>query len=319
MARAVLPYTVRAAGHLARRHALVVRGQGVTAYTRWTLLKAWLAWRRLRAGDAYRFVSEDAARARRRSDTVFVFGSGYSLNDLAPAEWDGFAEHDVLGFSGFVYQRWVRTDFHLVRGWDYGEAGSHRRWLRSARAYAEKIVRTPHFAETTFVLQDDYTAVFARTLLGYHMLPRGSRILTYRTRRTDAMMPSPQISDGLAHGTGTLCDAVNLAYVLGWKDIVLVGVDLYDSRYFWAPPDRAIAFADSGEMIPALVNFRGKSATDSHHVLRNGLVDVMGQWATVFRAHGVRLSVYNPRSLLNGVLPLYENAVAAPTVGRLTS
>lgn len=311
LARAVLPYRARTVLHLARRHARRIREQGVDAYVRWNVLKAWLAWKRADGVRAYRVISEEAARARRRSDTVFVFGSGRSLNELGPAEWAHFAAHDVLGFSGFVYQDWVRTDFHLVRGWDYGEREADRRWLRSARVYAEHITRHGRFTDAVFVLQDEYRAVFARTLLGYGLLPAGATVLPYRPARGAGMWPSARLAEGLSHGTGTLCDAVNLAYVLGWRTIVLVGVDLYDSRYFWVPPDSTVAFDSTGEMVAAPVNFRGTKAADVHPVVRNGLVELMGRWAAVFAERGVTLTVYNPRSLLAAVMPVYPAGGAA--------
>jgi len=326
LARALVPYPARSAAHLARGHARRLRDLGVEAYVRWTVLKAWLAWRRAEGVRAYRVISEQAARARRRSDTVFVFGSGWSLNELGSAEWAHFAAHDVLGFSGFVYQDWVRTDFHLVRGWDYGERNADRRWLRSARVYAGHIARRGRFTDAVFVLQDEYRAVFARTLLGCRLLPPGATVLPYRTARGPGMGPSARLADGLSHGTGTLCDAVNLAYVLGWRTIVLVGVDLYDSRYFWVPPESTVAFDAGGEMVPAPVNFRGATAADVHPVVRNGLVELMGDWAALFARHGVTLTVYNPRSLLAAVMPVYSAAPsasprrdAAPAEGRTVS
>lgn len=306
----MLPSIVRAVVHWLRRHGRILRDQGPEAYARWTILKARLAWMNRRSMHEYRFVSADEARARRRSDRVFVFGSGYSLNALTTGEWEHIAEHDVLGFSGFVYQQWVRTDFHLVRGWDYGEAAAHRRWQSAAETYAAKIAANPRFASTLFVMQDEYQAVFARTLVGCRLLPRGSAILRYRTAAGDTLMPTRSLADGLAHGTGTLCDVVNLAFALGWKEIVLVGVDLYDSRYFWAPPDATVAFDASGEMVPAARNFRGTGAADVHPVVRNGLVDVMARWHGAFAESGVGLCVYNPRSLLAQVMPVYEAAPA---------
>lgn len=316
IARAVLPSPVRAVGHLVGRHARIIRAEGVDGYLRWNVFKAWLAWRRAAALGRYRVLTEEAARARRRSDTVFVFGSGNSLNELKAAEWAHFSDHDVLGFSGFVYQNWVRTDFHLVRGWDYGERDSHRRWVRSAHAYGENIKRHGRFTDTVFVLQDEYRAVFARMLVGYGLLPDGAMVLPYHTASPLGMRPSPRLADGLSHGLGTLCDAVNLAYVLGWRRIVLVGVDLYDSRYFWVPPNSTIAFDDAGEVVAAPVNFRGTRADDVHPVVRNGLVDLMSRWAADFGVQGVTLNVHNPRSLLAGVLPLYDRGATVPVTAR---
>ena len=63
----------------------------------------------------------------RRSETVFVFGSGYSLNEISDAEWQHIAAHDVFGFNAFYHQRWVPANFHLLRGGLYGEL----RWVRA--------------------------------------------------------------------------------------------------------------------------------------------------------------------------------------------
>ena len=60
-------------------------------------------------------ISEADFRASRKSDRVFIFGSGWSLNELGDADWRHFEKHDTFGFSMFVYQEWVRTDYHLFR------------------------------------------------------------------------------------------------------------------------------------------------------------------------------------------------------------
>ena len=50
-------------------------------------------------------------------------------------------------------------------------------------------------------------------------------------------------------------DTVNVAYCLGWKHIVLVGVDLYDSRYFYLPQDSTPAIDErSGVLVPSEFN-----------------------------------------------------------------
>jgi hypothetical protein len=47
------------------------------------------AWVRDRRGRrAYKTLSENELRAARRSDTAFVFGSGRSLVDVTPEEWE---------------------------------------------------------------------------------------------------------------------------------------------------------------------------------------------------------------------------------------
>ena len=40
---------------------------------------------------------------------------------------------------------------------------------------------------------------------------------------------------------------------------------------------------------------------------RDGKVESVGKWKTIFKQHGVNLYIYNPKSLLADVLPIYEH------------
>jgi glycosyltransferase involved in cell wall biosynthesis len=284
--------------------ALRRRGPAYTARWNATLVDAWARDRILRRR-LYRVIGEDEVRAARRSERVFVFGSGASLNDLSTDEWEAIAEHDVFGFNAFYRQRWVRTDFHLARGGVYGEL----RWKPHGHEVRELIAANPHYADTIFLLQDEYLGHFANVLVGRGLLPRGARIFRYRTLPGPGL-PSRSLADGVRHAPGTLADCVNLAALLGWREIVLVGVDLYDSRYFWLPPDKTLGYDPvAGNVVAADVNtVRGNRPDDPHNTAAAGVVEQMGAWGRALEEDGVRLSVYNPRSLLADVLPVFAPA-----------
>jgi len=55
--------------------------------------------------------------ARKKSDTVFVFGSGRSILNVTDEEWIKIGRHDTIGFSGSFQQDWVNLDYLLLRGW----------------------------------------------------------------------------------------------------------------------------------------------------------------------------------------------------------
>jgi hypothetical protein len=251
----------------------------------------------------YRSVGENELRAARRSDTVFVFGSGYSLNDITPAEWGHIAEHDTFGFNAFYNQRWIDLGFYLLRGGVYGEL----RWRPYAEEVAADLRATPHLHDAIYLLQGEYLAQFANQLVGYGILPSGSRVFRYRTSRAPGL-PERSFASGIKHDTGTLTDAVHCAYCLGWKHIVLVGVDLYDARYFWLDPDKTLAHdRESGRLVPAEVNnMRNIRYDEMHNTAKNGIVELMTQWAEKLATDGVQLSVWNPRSLLAERLSVYE-------------
>ena len=294
------------------RHLLVVelgilRREGVVWSLRWhtALVRAALAERAGRG--RYRMLREDDVRAARTSDTVFVFGSGYSLNELTPEEWEHFAKHDVLGFNAFYSQRWIPVGFHILRGGIYGEL----RWQPHAAEVGQAIATSPFYDDTMFLLQGELLADFPNNLLGHGYLPAAARVFRYRTARGEGP-PTRSFSEGMRHDGGTLSDAVNVAYVLGWKHIVLVGVDLYDSRLFFLDPDKTLTVDHAAALlVPAEVNnVRGNRYDAPHNTVLNGVVERMGQWHRALEQEGVRLSVYNPRSLLADVMPIYERVPA---------
>ena len=290
---------------LVEREHLAANGPARTARWNAHLLDAWLRDRLARR--SYTTLDEAALRARRRSDTVFVFGSGASLNDITDAEWAGIGRHDVFGFNDFIRQRWVPAGFHLLRGGVYGTL----EWRPYAEQVAGAIAGNPCYRDTAFLLQGELLGDFSNRLVGHRLLPPGAAVFRYTTARGSGP-PTRRFADGLRHGVGTLEDVVNAAWLLGWREIVLTGIDLYDSRYFWLPPDRtqtvdpATGTVGAGERN----SLRGQRFDEPHNTARSGVVDLMASWGALLAAEGVRLSVYNPRSLLAGPLPVYERETA---------
>lgn len=254
-------------------------------------------WLRARsARHRYRILDEHELRARRRSDTVFVFGSGASLNEIAPEDWARIAEHDTFGFNWFVHQRFVRCDFHLVRGIPDADLDRHV-WEPQVREYGRLIAENPLFADTVFCIQEGLRAINGNRLLGFGLLPRSALVFPWRTR-IGRIQPGASFAEGLTHRFSTLAEVVNLAFLAGWERIVLTGVDLYDRRYFWLP---------DGESRTVDLR-RGATAVDSHVQASSGVVDLLGVWAAEFARSGVSVEVHNPASLLARVLPVYRPA-----------
>ena len=304
VAKALLPKGVR---HTLRVEAEVLRNNGPRYTTLWNLalLDAWSRDRMRRR--RYALLDEAQARAARRSDRVFVYGSGASMNDIPEDEWAAMAEHDTFGFNAFYWEQWIRVDFQLFRGGAY-------RVLRPTHRAAElrdAIRANPNFASTIYVMQEEYLGHYANFLAGGAYLPAGARLFRYRTA-PGVGPPTRSFAEGIRHAPGTLVDAVNCAYCLGWKEIVLVGIDLYDSRYYWLPPDKTLTYdPEVNSVVPGDVNvWRGNTAADRHNTVKGGIVELMGQWREALAGDGVLLSVYNPKSLLAEVLPVFEWARA---------
>jgi len=240
----------------------------------------------------------------RKSDRVFIFGCGRSLNDLLPEEWSKFSHDDTLGFSAFVYQKWIPIRYHLLRGWGEGANITYDHH-HAGKNFSSITFQESFFKETIFLLQDEYQAHFCNALVRYSYLPNQSKILFYKTA-----FPSELTADfslGLVHKISILSDAISFAYCMGWREIVLVGVDLYNSGYFWLNEGETICndYA-TGRHIISEITDRGCKFNEPHSTVYNGIVELLRGWERKFKNEGVSLTVYNPKSLLSSVLRIYD-------------
>jgi hypothetical protein len=220
----------------------------------------------------YRILSEEALRAARRSDPA--------------AEWERMAEHDTISLREFPRQHWIRADFHLTSEVDF------------VAEYVERL-RTNHlYAETIFVVQEGFRALRGNELVARGLYPAGARMFRYRRRRSRIAPPSRSFAEGLVHGSSSIFDATNFAYLVGYRRIVLVGVDLYNKEYFWLDAGETRSYEPEG--------------VDARNVFvgADPIVSLMSAWHDALAKDGVELSTYNPRSLLADRVPVFSWAAA---------
>jgi hypothetical protein len=243
---------------------------------------------------------------KRTGKRVFVFGSGYSLNDIPAEEWARFSKEDSIGFSGSIYLQKLPLTYLLLRAWTETSAGSLA-WQNDSRDVLDAIERNPFLADTVFVLPTGFTSIFTNRLVGFGLWNKAHAIGYYLPDKL-GRFPHRNIESGIVHGKSTLCSAISLAVALQYDEIVLVGVDLYDSRYFWLEPDKTLGWSDAEKkLVVSDTTVRGAAVGSVHNTVNNGIVSYLGEWNSHIEGnYGARLSVYNPKSLLVTTLPLFQ-------------
>lgn len=237
---------------------------------------------------SYAAVDEAQVRATRASDTVFVFGSGYSLQALTPDEWRAIERYDTISFRDFARQSFIRVGYHLT-----GE-------VDDLAEYARRLRENPLYAQAVFVVQEGWRALMGNRLIGRRLLPADATVFRYRRTARGRYAPySRSFHAGLVHGHGSVVGVVNFAYLMGWSRIVLAGIDLNDKRYFWLGPDETRSVEK-----PGLTYADPFPAADA-------IVEMLGRWREDLNGEGVELFVLNPNSRLAEVLPVFARAELA--------
>ena len=253
----------------------------------------------------FKYLSISDIKKNKKSESLFIFGSGYSLNLLKNSEWKLFEKHDVLGFNHFVRQRWINVDYHLIRGWREGYTGFDV-GERNSKEFIDLLKNNKFYRNTTFIVQSDFSAIFGNTLIGKKYLPKDSKIIQFKTDRLNKI-PIKKMPLKLIHNNGTLCDAVSFGYNFGWKKLVLVGVDLYDTRYFWLNKDKTL-FTDysTGNRKESSFSDRGQRYNEFHSTFSSGVMEIFQDWYKTFKKDGSEIYIYNKKSLLKDILPIYK-------------
>lgn len=248
----------------------------------------------------YNVLSIESLMKHKKSDTIFVLGSGFSINDLDDEEIEFIENNDTFAFNGFLeHYNKMRIDFFLAReflGYNNELTPDEMRKNGMYDSYfADKSNKLKTASKTIFFLQHELAAYTANNILANKMIKKTRKIITFKNHFLRKFYYPTSSIKKLVHYSGTISDVVHACYAMKYKHIVLVGVDLYDRNHFWLPYNKT-------SNIDAQ---RGANAKQIHNTA-NPTIKMFEKWQKFFIKKKVKLYVYNPKSLLNTILPIYK-------------
>lgn len=258
-------------------------------------------------------VSSNPLLAHKRSDTLFVLGSGSSINQLQPEDWAAIAAADSIGFNywllndfvphtymfephlPFEATSWLMHNFRL-RGGPYLDMpiimkdGERYRANELASLFKDipPEIRKNVVLSWDWEIQSEDAAVFG------HKLERLDRWGILSNNRLPALRKRASV-----------CFITMLAMRAGYKKIVLCGIDLNNADYFYAPTRSSLEA--QGYIVPPPPrpsNEPHKTEDPAFGSLTVSVVfDLLNQ--KVLKKRGIELFVALQSSKLYPMLPSY--------------
>lgn len=233
------------------------------------------------------------SQRRRKSDTVFILGSGASVKDISSSQWNKISEHDTIAFNWFVYQNFLPIDYYIIKG--IADRDIDRNiFMPQLNEFSRLIFENKElYKNTLFLLQDGLSASNTNRLLYNRMLPQFSHITRYISDVDNSLLSTslPILS---AKGS-VLFSAINFALLLEYKNIVLVGVDLYNRDYFWLKDNEV-----------RTIDLLRDATKEEKHFTTNKIIELLEPIIKDYSNKNVKFYTYNEKSLLRNIMEVYK-------------
>ena len=246
------------------------------------------------------------------SQKLFILGSGESVEDLPPLSWSLIGNHYSVGLNAwplhsFIPDAYAFEPFDPASG-DYVQLFTkvlHEK--RIIRANPQLLLFRPHSYRDSERYELIPTELKEKALLYGRVVPSTHRLKQlakeieslHTLRRVGLTSPSLVVDLG-----ATLIRMVSLGLMLGFREIVLVGVDLNGGRYFWERNPAYLSDRNISSFSPGFVR-------PIHETMTRGakafvLTEVLGALHTIVSRTGGSIFTASPQSLLAEHFPVFD-------------
>lgn len=215
-----------------------------------------------------KLISRDQLRSVKRTDTLFVLGSGSSINLISPSRWMTIRRYDSIGLNFWLFHDLVPTIyyFELVES---HETDLLRQSIAAANKASSryratlKIVSEFH---NGLLFLDGLSDEFRENLSAHLSVPAYiDNDVQLRTSikllKLCGIFGQQTAPHNLFKHAGSLSAVISLAVKMNYRRIVLCGVDLTSPAYFYQ--DRAL--------YPDVGSFQSSIPTAKHESIVPGL------------------------------------------------
>lgn len=225
----------------------------------------------------------------KKSDTICVYGCGNSINDLKEHDFNILNKFDSVGFNWFC-KSLIPTTFYLIREQanipERVAIGETVEDLVSGLISCSKTCLIVHSIKLKHVFHYDKNL---------HLFKHHGIILNeVRKKSVREFCNFDLFNDGIVHGKCTLVNVLHICYYLGYKRVLFVGVDLYDSRYFWTKSIRH-------NMLKKKISIKNVHPTTRDTV--NAVQDFLKYYPDV------KLYTYNKKSTLSKYIGVFNEQI----------
>ena len=231
----------------------------------------------------------------KKSDTIVIYGSGSSINDITDSQFKGLSNYDSCSFNWFAFSK-IPVSYYLVRE----QANIPKRVHGKENVKNFYALMNKHYKDSYLIVHDlknhspdayDYssnTDKFDSKCMVVKDIKLKGNDAGVNLWRSGSIF-----NNGIYHGKTTMTNALHFAVWMGYRTILFAGVDLYDSKYFWMKDNKT------------RYSVRNKNKTmKSKHQTYNDTLNLVEKVKHTYK--DINMYTYNRKSLLSNIIEVWN-------------
>lgn len=178
----------------------------------------------------------------KKSDKLFILGSGNSVNDLTDENWEYISKHDSLGINHWMMHDFVPTYYFFEPCID---EDLHIHFTGLLDQNKEKYINTPFICDYKYWNSagkdfTDFPEEIRRNLYlmaANFLKVKSSVLIELFLNYLYPLFARPYNFDSIVKYRSSISVALSFGLISGYKELILIGVDLADTQYFWETSD----------------------------------------------------------------------------------
>jgi len=256
------------------------------------------------------FLTDDF-RSRKTSDTIFIMGSGPSINDLTDEQIEEIRRNDSIGFNFWLAHDLVPT-FYCFQHTKYGNGVLYKLFQRKARDYQDvpiiirgsMLTKDPKYCEKMQMAYLGGSEVYFLNEYPIDSKFTGRIDNLIRYLENLGFLEFGKVSRFTPKLRGTLGLLICFSYQMGYKNIVLCGIDMNDSSHFYDSDDYSEIRKDFALPAPGVSNI---STMQDRDYSKNTVSDYVSGLSRFMVERGrSSLFISSTQSALSGVIPAWK-------------
>ncbi|MDD2458828.1 MAG: hypothetical protein PHQ83_10025 [Eubacteriales bacterium] len=257
-----------------------------------------------------RWLKLDQVMSKKKSDTLFILGTGSSVNRYTAKQWQDISQADTMGLNDWIFHDFIPdilmaeilhdmdyfpncyySDLELVLD-AYKKHQTLMIYKDGARG-KKNLDKLPSAVQAEFLALYNPTVPILKISQIAPAIQKMSKILQQYNHHQKLM---------IFRKRATLFSAIELAWLMGYKKIVLCGIDLNHGNYFF-DEDRNY-YESKGFKLPSYTQHVGGHKTNNADISEVTVSQlVKGLNETLLKPEGIKLTVGSKESALAEFLP----------------